>query len=123
MTHTNNETTEIMDTTLAPIQHPADGISVFDEAGFARFRQQAKQLGFDEVIVRRWDPEVFIDTHTHSFKVQAVVVEGSMLLSLSGAACELDAGSKFSLDFDTPHAERYGPKGAVYWVARRNQRP
>ncbi len=57
-----------MDTTLAPIQHAADGISVFDEAGFARFGQQAKQLGFDEVIVRRWDPEVFIDTHTHSFK-------------------------------------------------------
>jgi len=37
-----------MDTTLAPIQHAADGISVFDEAGFARFGQQAEQLGFDE---------------------------------------------------------------------------
>jgi hypothetical protein len=31
-----------------------------------------------------------------------------------------------SLDYDTPlpaglpHAERYGPEGAIYWVARRN---
>ncbi|MFN5339029.1 MAG: hypothetical protein ACK5BI_04865, partial [Burkholderiales bacterium] len=62
-----------MDIKGTTIQHPADGISDFSEAGFARFGEQAKHLGFDEVLKRRWDPGVFLDIHTHSFAVQALV--------------------------------------------------
>ena len=28
-------------------------------------------------------------------------------------------GGTFALDFEVPHAERYGEGGATYWVARR----
>jgi hypothetical protein len=111
-----------MDRNLGTFQHAADGISSFDEAGFVRFDEQAKQLGFDEVLVRRWDPDVFLDTHSHSFAVQVVVVEGKMWLGLNGSDCELGPGSKFALAAQTPHAERYGPDGAVFWVARLNHR-
>ncbi|NDF50255.1 MAG: hypothetical protein EB116_09260 [Betaproteobacteria bacterium] len=52
------------DINLATLQHAADGISSFDEAGFLQFGAQAKQLGFDEVLVRRWDPGVILDTHS-----------------------------------------------------------
>ena len=31
-------------------------------------------------------------------------------------------GDTFQLAHGTPHAERYGPEGAIYWVARRNPR-
>jgi len=48
-----------MDIKGTTIQHAADGISDFSEAGFARFGEQAKHLGFDEVLKRRWDPGVF----------------------------------------------------------------
>ncbi|MBU3748213.1 MAG: hypothetical protein FGM36_13095, partial [Burkholderiaceae bacterium] len=37
-----------MDIKGTTIQHAADGISDFSEAGFARFGEQAKHLGFDE---------------------------------------------------------------------------
>jgi hypothetical protein len=110
-----------MDIKGTTIQHAADGISDFSEAGFARFGEQAKHLGFDEVLKRRWDPGVFLDIHTHSFAVQALVVEGSMWLDLDGRSQELGPGSRFEVDHDLPHAERYGPDGAVFWVARRNR--
>lgn len=30
-------------------------------------------------------------------------------------------GFEFTLDYEVPHAERYGPEGATYWAARRNR--
>ncbi len=32
----------------------------------------------------------------------------------------LAEGDSFVLDANVPHAERYGPAGASYWVARKN---
>lgn len=104
-----------------PIQHAADGIESFDQKAFERFADQARQLGFNEVLIRSWDPDVVLDTHTHPFSVQALVVAGSMWLSVDDQVHELKAGDPFSLGYQVPHAERYGPEGAVFWVARGGQ--
>ena len=48
-----------------------------------------------------------------------VVVRGEMWLTVGGSTRHLLPGGTFELSVDVPHAERYGPEGATYWVARR----
>ncbi len=87
---------------------------------FEAFRAEALAQGFDEVLERRWDPHQVLDTHTHPFAVQALVVQGSMVLACRGAERALKPGDRFELAHAEPHAERYGPDGATYWAARRH---
>jgi mannose-6-phosphate isomerase-like protein (cupin superfamily) len=91
-----------------------------NQADFEAFAAQARAKGFDEVTERRWDPKVTIDTHTHPFSVQAVVVQGEMWLTVGDSTSHLRPGDTFELERDIPHAERYGVEGATYWVARRH---
>lgn len=86
---------------------------------FEQFQQTALAEGFDEVLQRDWAPNTVLDTHTHPFGVRALVVAGQLCLSVDGAERELAVGDSFVLDANVPHAERYGPAGASYWVARR----
>jgi quercetin dioxygenase-like cupin family protein len=91
-----------------------------DTSTFERFAADAKAQGFDEVLERSWPPGTVLDTHTHSFSVSAVVVKGEMQLTVDGNTRVLRPGDSFTLEREIPHAERYGPDGATYWVARRN---
>jgi quercetin dioxygenase-like cupin family protein len=87
---------------------------------FADFEATAKGQGFDEVLERQWAPLAQTGTHTHPFSVWARVVEGEMWLTVAESTQHLRAGDTFELGRDVPHAERYGARGASYWVARRN---
>lgn len=87
---------------------------------FDEFSRQAMANGFDEVLERSWDPLTVLDTHTHPFGVQALMVHGEMWLTTADGTLHLKAGDPFSLPRDLPHDERYGPEGATYWVARKN---
>lgn len=87
---------------------------------FEQFQQTALAEGFDEVLQRDWAPNTVLNTHTHPFGVRAVVVAGQMWLSVGGSERALAVGDSFVLDANVPHAERYGPAGASYWVARKN---
>lgn len=86
---------------------------------FAAFEQASRAAGFDEVLERNWKPDTVIDTHTHGFAVDALVVAGEMWLDVGGDTRHLHAGDRFTLEREVPHAERYGPQGATFWVARR----
>jgi hypothetical protein len=44
-----------------------------------------------------------------------------MWLTVDGVERELQPGDLFELSHSQPHAERYGPTGASYLVARRHQ--
>ncbi len=87
---------------------------------FAEFETAAKAQGADEVLQRQWPAHTVLDTHTHSFAVQALVVQGEMWLTVGDEVKQLRAGDRFELARDVPHAERYGAEGATYWVGRRN---
>ena len=89
---------------------------------FEAFVTEQRAAGCDEVVERRWAPETVIDTHTHSFTADALVVEGEMWLTIDASTQHLKPGDRFHVEAGTPHAERYGPEGAIYWVARRNQK-
>ena len=91
-----------------------------NQPSFAEFEAAAHVRGFDAVLERHWAPGTVIDTHTHAFAVEALVVQGEMWLTENGQTRHLQGGDRFTLDREVPHAERYGSDGATYWVARRN---
>ena len=86
---------------------------------FASYAAQARAEGFDEVLERRWPPATVLDTHTHPFAVDALMVRGELWLTCGGETRHLRPGDRFTLAADEAHAERYGAEDAAYWVARR----
>ncbi|MGL4188351.1 MAG: cupin domain-containing protein [Sphaerotilus sulfidivorans] len=86
---------------------------------FERFEADARARGFDTVLVREWAPGTETGTHTHPFAVHARVMRGEVWLGVGDTVRHLRAGDAFDLDAEVPHAERYGPEGATFWVARR----
>ena len=87
---------------------------------FADFAADARAQGWDEVLERQWAPLTVLELHVHPFDAKARVVEGEMWLTLGGQTQHLRPGDGFEVGRDVLHAERYGPEGATYWVARRN---
>ena len=87
---------------------------------FATFQAEHLAQGFDEVLERVWQPGTVIDTHTHPFAVKALVVAGELELTVGDDTRRLRAGDPFELAREVPHAERYGPEGATFWVARKH---
>jgi quercetin dioxygenase-like cupin family protein len=86
---------------------------------FQQFEAEALALGFTEVLERRWAPDTVVDVHTHPFSVQALVTQGELWLTVGEQTHHLRAGNRFELGREVPHAERYGPEGATFWVARQ----
>ena len=84
------------------------------------FETAARAEGFDAVLVREWAPDQVLDTHSHPFAVKALVARGEFWLTEGDTVKHLGAGEGFELARDVPHAERYGPQGATFWVARRH---
>ena len=89
---------------------------------FEAFEAEALAAGFDEALAREWAPGQVVATHAHPFDADAVVTRGEMWLTCGDETQHLLPGGTFKLAHGTPHAERYGPEGATYWVARRNPR-
>lgn len=87
---------------------------------FEAFQAHWLAQGFDEVLERDWAPNTVLETHSHPFAARAVVTRGEMWLSVGGNTQHLRPGDAFALERDVPHAERYGPDGATYWVARKS---
>lgn len=85
---------------------------------FPDFEAAERARGCTEVIVRSWPANQVLEAHTHPFHARALVVEGEMWLTVDGATEHLGPGDRFEVAAGTPHAERYGPEGATYWVAR-----
>jgi hypothetical protein len=88
---------------------------------FEDFAARERAKGFDEIVERQWAPNVVLDSHTHPFSVEALVVQGEMWLTVGNDVRYLKPGDTFALDREIPHSERYGPEGATYWAARRNR--
>jgi hypothetical protein len=87
---------------------------------FEAFTAWAQAQGFDEILTREWAPDQVLDTHTHPFEIHARVTRGEVWLTEGGGTRHVQAGGQFELASDVPHAERYGPEGATFWVARRH---
>ncbi len=82
---------------------------------------RAQTADFDDVVTRDWPAHHIIPDHSHPFALKALVTAGQMWLTVDGVERELQPGDLFELSHSQPHAERYGPTGASYLVARRHQ--
>jgi quercetin dioxygenase-like cupin family protein len=87
---------------------------------FADFEAASRAEGFDEVVERRWDANEVLEPHRHPFVVKAVMVAGELWLTREEHTQHLRAGDSFQIPRNQVHAERYGPEGAIFWVARRH---
>ena len=87
---------------------------------YAEFEATARAQGFDEVLERVWGPGLELATHSHTFDVSALVTQGEFWLGCGEQTRHLQTGDRFELKHSEPHSERYGPQGAVVWVARRH---
>src|SRR5258705_5229393 len=63
-----------------PAQWLPEGWLSMSQLTFETFAAAAKARGFDEVLERKWQPSLVLDTHTHPFAVKALVVQGEMWL-------------------------------------------
>jgi quercetin dioxygenase-like cupin family protein len=86
------------------------------------YKQLQLAKGFDEVTPRTYAPNESAGTHTHPFSVEALIVEGEMWLTCGDDTKHLRVGDSFAMNMGTPHAEKYGSEGAVYWAARKHGR-
>jgi hypothetical protein len=93
---------------------------ILSAATFPEFESDAKAQGFDEVLERRWAPDVVLDEHVHPFAVKARVVQGDLWLTVGKDTRHLRTDDTFELPRDVLHAECYGSEGATFWVARRH---
>ena len=91
-----------------------------DTLTYQAFEAAARAEGYDEVLVREWQPGQVLDEHRHPFAVKALVTRGDLWLTEGERVRHLKAGDGFELAREVPHAERYGEQGATFWVARRN---
>lgn len=85
---------------------------------FSEFEAEERARGCSEVLARSWEPDTVLEEHSHPFRARALVVQGEMWLTIDGATRHLLPGDRFDVPPGKPHAERYGPQGATYWVAR-----
>jgi quercetin dioxygenase-like cupin family protein len=86
---------------------------------FDIFRSTKIAQGATEVLERVWQPGAVVQTHTHPFDADALLVAGEMWLEVAGEERHLGPGETFQLARGVPHSERYGDQGATLWVARK----
>ena len=85
-----------------------------------QFESLARAQGFDEVIEKVWAADLELPQHQHPFDVNARVMAGEVWLTCGSEVKHVVAGMGFELTRGELHAERYGPEGATFWVARRH---
>ncbi|MBL8702758.1 MAG: cupin domain-containing protein [Alphaproteobacteria bacterium] len=85
----------------------------------AAFEARLRQEGYEEILLREWEPDRIVPEHTHPFDAHVLVLEGDMTLTLGGSARTCRPGDVFTVPAGTPHAEAYGPKGARLLAGRR----
>ena len=84
-----------------------------------QFIRTLGQEGYPEPVEVLREPNGRLDHHTHPFEVKALVLSGSIKLTINGITSHYSSGSVFHLGFEEVHAETYGPQGVHYLAARK----
>lgn len=93
--------------------------SNMSQVSFESFRDLKLKEGFDQVLIRPWEPHFSNEPHTHPFDTQALVVQGEYWLTVGDESTHFKTGDTFSLDRGVLHSEKYGSQGATFWAARK----
>ena len=90
-----------------------------DNTDNTAFENACKQAGFGEVEQKSGPANFNSKPHTHPFSVRGLILSGEFRLTRDGSTEVFLPGASFSMDAGCEHAESFGPTGATYLVARK----
>jgi quercetin dioxygenase-like cupin family protein len=78
---------------------------------------------FPEPIMVERERSGFLDLHSHSFEVRALITHGQMEITIDGDSQSYGVGDAFHLTQNQVHSERYGSDGVRYLASRKQLPP
>ncbi|MBU3628047.1 cupin [Polynucleobacter sp. AP-Reno-20A-A9] len=84
-----------------------------------QFQLLLQQDGFPEPVEVQQVPNGQLGNHEHPFEVRALVIEGSIEITINGKSSAYKTGDVFELGFKEVHSESYGPEGVKYLASRK----
>ena len=78
---------------------------------------------FPEPIMVERERNGFLDLHSHSFEVRALITHGQMEITIDGDSQSYGVGDAFHLTQNQVHSERYGSDGVRYLASRKQLSP
>jgi hypothetical protein len=85
----------------------------------AQFLEMLSQEGYPDPVEVLQPPNGSLGVHSHSFAVKALVVGGSIEISIAGHTQSYEVGDIFELADQELHSESYGPYGVRYLASRK----
>jgi hypothetical protein len=85
-----------------------------------QFIEMLQQQGFPDPVEVKQVPNGSLGEHTHPFAVKALVIDGSIDISIQGDRKTYSMGDVFQLGFEELHSESYGPAGVTYLASRNH---
>ena len=79
------------------------------------FREQLKQNGYGDIVIKETAANHSEPTHTHDF----LILSGKISVTLEDRVVTCGAGDTFSLDANIPHSEQIGAEGVRYVSGRK----
>jgi quercetin dioxygenase-like cupin family protein len=79
--------------------------------------------GFPEPVLVERERNGFLDLHSHSFEVCALITHGQMEITIDGDSQSYGVGEAFHLTQNQVHSERYGSDGVRYLASRKQLPP
>jgi quercetin dioxygenase-like cupin family protein len=86
----------------------------------AQFIEMLQQEDYPDPVEVRQAPNGSLGEHSHPFAVKALVIDGSIDITIQGNRKTYSIGDVFQLGFEEPHSESYGPTGVVYLASRNH---
>lgn len=84
-----------------------------------QFLLQLQQDGFPEPVEVQQVSNGQLGNHEHPFAVRALVIQGSINITIHGKSGTYGAGDVFELGFKEVHSESYGSEGVKYLASRK----
>ncbi|OWS70949.1 cupin domain-containing protein [Polynucleobacter campilacus] len=85
-----------------------------------QFIELLQQEGYPDPVEVRQTPNGSLGEHTHPFTVKALVIDGSIDITIQGNRKTYSIGDVFQLEFEEPHSESYGATGVIYLASRNH---
>jgi quercetin dioxygenase-like cupin family protein len=85
-----------------------------------QFIEMLQREGDPDPVEVRQAPNGALGEHTHPFAVKALVIDGSIDITIQGNRKTYSIGDVFQLRFEESHSESYGPTGVIYLASRNH---
>jgi quercetin dioxygenase-like cupin family protein len=85
-----------------------------------QFIEMLQREGYPDPVEVKQVPNGSLGEHTHPFAVKALVLDGSIDISIQGNRKTYSIGDVFQLGFEESHSESYGPAGVIYLASRNH---